>query len=51
MNTLVVPGTGDNLASSVGLGLLRTSDIAISLGTSDTLFAIINEKDLSVAEK
>ncbi len=36
----VVPWTGDNPASAIGLGLVRDGHCAISLGTSDVLFAI-----------
>lgn len=32
-------GTGDNMAAALGLGL-RTGDLAISLGTSGTVFAV-----------
>lgn len=35
---LVGPGTGDNMAAGLGLGL-RPGDVAISLGTSGTAFA------------
>jgi xylulokinase len=34
----VVAWTGDNPASLVGLGLTRIGDVAVSLGTSDTIF-------------
>lgn len=36
----IVPWTGDNPASAVGLGLVEDGHCAISLGTSDVLFAI-----------
>lgn len=36
---LVGPGTGDNMGAALGLGL-RTGDVAISLGTSGTVFAV-----------
>ena len=35
----VGPGTGDNMAAALGLGL-RAGDVAISLGTSGTVFAV-----------
>jgi xylulokinase len=35
----VGPGTGDNMAAALGLGL-GTGDVAISLGTSGTVFAV-----------
>ncbi len=35
----VGPGTGDNMAAAVGLGL-TSGDVAISLGTSGTVFAL-----------
>lgn len=36
---LVGPGTGDNMAAALGLGL-RTGEVAMSLGTSGTVFAV-----------
>ncbi len=39
--TLVGPGTGDNMAAALGLGL-RAGDAVISLGTSGTAYAISN---------
>jgi xylulokinase len=36
---LVGPGTGDNMAAALGLGL-RPGDVAVSLGTSGTVFAV-----------
>ena len=36
---LVGPGTGDNMAAALGLGLAE-GDVAISLGTSGTVFAV-----------
>jgi xylulokinase len=36
---LVGPGTGDNMAAALGLGLLP-GDVAISLGTSGTVYAV-----------
>jgi xylulokinase len=38
-DVLVGPGTGDNMGAAMGLGL-RTGDVAISLGTSGTAFAV-----------
>ncbi len=38
-NTLIGPGTGDNMAAALGLGL-RAGDVAISIGTSGTVFAV-----------
>jgi len=37
--TVVAPGTGDNMAAAVALGL-EPGDLAISLGTSGTVFAV-----------
>jgi xylulokinase len=37
--TLVGPGTGDNMAAALGLGL-RPGDLALSLGTSGTAFTV-----------
>lgn len=36
---VVGPGTGDNMAAALGLGL-RTGDLALSLGTSGTAFSV-----------
>lgn len=36
----IVPWTGDNPASAIGLGLVHDGHCALSLGTSDVLFAI-----------
>lgn len=36
---IVGPGTGDNMGAALGLGL-RAGDVAISLGTSGTVFAV-----------
>lgn len=36
---IVGPGTGDNMAAALGIGL-RRGDVAISLGTSGTVFAL-----------
>lgn len=38
-DVLVGPGSGDNMGAALGLGL-ETSDVAISLGTSGTAYAI-----------
>jgi xylulokinase len=38
-NTLIGPGTGDNMAAALGLGL-TAGDVAISIGTSGTVFAV-----------
>lgn len=35
----VAPGTGDNMAAALGLGL-KPGDVAISLGTSGTVFSV-----------
>ena len=35
----VAPGTGDNMAASLGVGL-QTGDVAISIGTSGTVYAV-----------
>ena len=40
--TLVAPGTGDNMAAALGLGL-RPGDLALSLGTSGTAFTVAEE--------
>ena len=38
-DAIVGPGTGDNMAAALGLGLVE-GDVAISLGTSGTVFAV-----------
>lgn len=38
-SVVVGPGSGDNMGAALGLGL-RTGDVAISLGTSGTVFAV-----------
>jgi xylulokinase len=38
-SVVVGPGTGDNMGAALGLGLLA-GDVAISLGTSGTVFAV-----------
>lgn len=37
--TIVGPGTGDNMAGALGLGL-RSGDVAISVGTSGTAYSV-----------
>jgi len=39
----ILPGTGDNPSSLVGLGLISRGRIGVSLGTSDVLFAHLTE--------
>jgi xylulokinase len=39
---IVAPGTGDNMAAGLGLGL-RPGDLALSLGTSGTAFTVSEE--------
>jgi xylulokinase len=36
---VVAPGTGDNMAAALGIGL-RPGDVAVSVGTSGTVFAV-----------
>jgi xylulokinase len=36
---VVAPGTGDNMAAALGVGL-RPGDVAVSIGTSGTVFAV-----------
>lgn len=38
-DVVVGPGTGDNMAAALGLGL-RSGDVVISLGTSGTVYAV-----------
>lgn len=49
-NCLVVACSGDNPCSLAGLRLERAGDIAISLGTSDTLFGSLAEPRPSATE-
>lgn len=42
-NCYIVCGSGDNPCSLVGLRMNRPGDIGISLGTSNTVFALMNE--------
>lgn len=44
----VLPFSGDNPCSLIGLGLLQPGQAALSLGTSDTLFACLDEPRLPV---
>jgi xylulokinase len=38
----VAPGTGDNMAAALGIGL-RPGDVAVSLGTSGTIYTVSEE--------
>jgi xylulokinase len=38
----VAPGTGDNMAGALGVGL-RTRDVVVSIGTSGTVYAVSDE--------
>ena len=40
-HVVVAPGTGDNMAGALGVGL-RPSDAVISVGTSGTVYAVSN---------
>jgi xylulokinase len=42
VGSTVAPGTGDNMAAALGLGL-RPGDLALSLGTSGTAFTVSEE--------
>ena len=44
---LVLPFSGDNPCSMIGLGLVQPGQVALSLGTSDTLFACMDEPRVS----
>jgi xylulokinase len=44
---LVLPFSGDNPCSLIGLGLVEPGQVALSLGTSDTLFACMDAPRLS----
>lgn len=45
----VLPFSGDNPCSLIGLGLVEPGAVALSLGTSDTLFACMNQPRVSAA--
>lgn len=44
---VVVAWSGDNPCSLAGLALARVGDVAVSLGTSDTVFGIVKNEDAS----
>ena len=46
---LVLPFSGDNPCSLIGLGLVAPGQVALSLGTSDTLFACMDQPRTSAA--
>lgn len=41
-STIVAPGTGDNMAAAVGIGLVE-GDIAVSIGTSGTVYGVSSQ--------
>lgn len=43
----VLPFTGDNPSSLIGMGLVQPGQVALSLGTSDTLFACMDQARVS----
>jgi len=43
----IVAWSGDNLCSLVGTGLVQEGQIAISLGTSDTIFGVMSKPSVS----
>ncbi|MEE3233872.1 MAG: FGGY-family carbohydrate kinase [Candidatus Latescibacterota bacterium] len=43
----ILPFSGDNPCSLIGLGLVESGRVALSLGTSDTLFACMNAPRVS----
>ncbi|MFH1572060.1 MAG: FGGY-family carbohydrate kinase [Gemmatimonadota bacterium] len=45
----VLPFSGDNPCSLIGLGLVRPGQVALSLGTSDTLFACMDQPRTSAS--
>ncbi len=45
----VLPFSGDNPSSLIGLGLVEPGQVALSLGTSDTLFACMGEPRVSAS--
>ena len=47
-NTLLIPWSGDNPNSLIGLGLTTKGGVAISLGTSDTYFAYLTQLNVDL---
>ena len=47
-NCAVLPFSGDNPCSLIGLGLVEAGQVALSLGTSDTLFACMDAPRISL---
>lgn len=43
----ILPFSGDNPCSAIGLGLIEPGKVALSLGTSDTLFACMDQPRVS----
>ena len=41
-HTVVAPGTGDNMAAALGVGL-RSGDVAVSIGTSGTVYSVSDQ--------
>ncbi|MEL7210594.1 MAG: FGGY-family carbohydrate kinase, partial [Actinomycetota bacterium] len=48
VGAVVGPGTGDNMAAALGLGL-RPGDVALSLGTSGTVYAVADRATADVS--
>jgi len=44
----IVAWSGDNLCSLIGTGLIREGQIAISMGTSDTIFGVMSKPSVSL---
>ncbi|TFF99661.1 MAG: carbohydrate kinase [Promethearchaeota archaeon] len=49
--TIIIAWSGDNPNSLIGVGLRKTGDFAISLGTSDTYFGVLQEPYLDFQEQ
>ncbi|MBD3197271.1 MAG: carbohydrate kinase [Candidatus Lokiarchaeota archaeon] len=47
-NTKIIAWSGDNPNSLIGLGLIKKGQVAISLGSSDTFFAFMEELSLDL---
>jgi xylulokinase len=47
-NTILLPWSGDNPSSLIGLGLIDKGKVAISLGTSDTYFSYMKKLHLDL---
>lgn len=47
---IIIPFSGDNPCSLAGLGLQEDGDVAVSMGTSDTMFGVLSDPRPSASE-